>query len=327
MGELIKRFWESLILPLMNERGEVDPDPEPEPDPGDPKPEPEPGEPEPEPEPAEPAEPDPALIDPEPEPEPDPVPYARFKEVHTKSKDLETKLDQFKRLGHEGYYKLYPDERPTGEPEPDPDPEPVLSASEMADHRISGGDHDGKTLGEVMELDVLAGLDIYNAYKADMEGKKVSDARLREESEREVQTFISVRAQEAFGKPVEDLTKEEVAQVEELSTAVSQWMEETGRGGTIIEDGYFLMNKEKIFDDAKTETLKGIVEALKTPGTASISPSKTEPTETGYTRFLNMTPDQVKTECDKFTEAENDEFLRKAPAAVRKKFPSLPWDA
>ena len=195
----------------------------------------------------------------------------------------------------------------------------------MASHRITGGDHDGMTLGELAETDILAALDIYNNHRDGQRAKQDAEVARREEVDREGAEFLSDRAKEAFGKDFNDLTTDEEAQVRKLGDVVAAWMVETNRGGGIIEDGYYLMNKDNLLEQKQGEALKSLVAALKDPGTPSISIQKTTPTKGGFSRFLNYTSDEAAAEMDKMNEAEEDEFYKKAPAEVRKKFPSLPW--
>ena len=257
------------------------------------------------------------------------VPYARFKEVNEKlqkADKTQEKFDQFKQLGPEGYYKLYPDEKTGDEEDTETDDaDKLLSMSEMAGFRVEGGPHDGKTLDEVAKEDPLSAMDIYNNYKDGVESQRGRRTQLVEDSEREIGLFITSRAKDAFGKDLEKLSEDESKQIESLVNEVTNWMVKTGRGGGLIEDGFYLMNREGHFEKTKSDMVKALVKILNDPGTATISSKKSSTSKVGYERFSSMTPEQVLDEQKNWTDEQEEDFLKKAPKSVRDKFPELPW--
>lgn len=262
------------------------------------------------------------------------VPYARFKEVndkYTAAADAQTKLDQFKRLGPEGYYQLYPDEKPEdwkppGKTEDDP------KKDDFRKLKVEGGQYDGWTFEDVFKHNERAAfqLDSYYAQilreeKVDGERKATSEReRLEKESEEEIHTFTTNLSTELFGKS-DGLDDKQKGQINSMVDNIITWMSQTGRGGGNIADAYILMTIDDKLKDKADRTLKTIATVLRDDTPSSISSNKTSPKDGGYMRFLNMTPAQAASEMENWTDAENLEFLQKAPKAIRDKFPSLPW--
>lgn len=270
------------------------------------------------------AEPDPASTESD---DPADVPYARFKEVYDKAKsadEYETKLDQFKRLGDEAYYRLYPDEKPE-EAEKPSDGLDVDIGSLV----VQGGPYDGKTINEVLEADQPTGtkmlVEYYREQERAVDEEKTRKERLQSESETEVKEFSKTVSQELFEK-TEGITEEEAEKVNAVVNDTLKWMNKTNRGGGILTDAYLLMNHESSLKKAKGDTLKGVVDELKKGGTPYISSTNTPSKESGYARFLSMDAKQAASEMEKLNDAEQMEFLKKAPSEVRKRFPQLPWD-
>lgn len=268
--------------------------------------------------------------------EPGPVPYSRFSEVYAEAKagrEVSRKLEQFKALGAEGYYKLYPDEKPKDAPAPSSDPSmtsPEAMHEDLSGMVVKGGKYDGMTLGELYAENPVAAANMQWAYLNQQASRRSEAAtrasRLREESEREVQTFMVARAKEAFGKEFNTLSDTERQQVEALAEEVTSWMTKTRRGGGFIEDAFFLMNKEKILTRSKSTAIQALLKSLD-PANAvpSISRGTQGKSGNGYGKYMSMNADQLATEYEQMSEAEQVDFLKKAPEDFRKKHPSLPY--
>jgi hypothetical protein len=260
------------------------------------------------------------------------IPQDRFDKVYAQAKSAERKLDEFKRLGPEAYYKLYPDEAPE-DSGGDTDDETALAESEEVDVNslvVQSGVHEGKTLAQVYQDDPAAAVQMHNEYLADQReaaaNAKAQIARDQEEVTTEALEFLGARAQEAFEKPLEQCSQEEQQQLLELSEKVTEWMLETGRGSGRLQDAFILMNTEKLFDSAKNQGVKSILKALNTGTVPNVSSSKTTGSAKGYGRYMGMSPEALADEFDNMPDKEQERFLKKAPKAFREKFPGLPYD-
>ena len=256
-----------------------------------------------------------------------PVPYERFKEKLDRAKeadDLETKLDLL-RTNPEEYYKLYPDEKEEEEAEEKLAP----SFKDAAGLVVKGGDYDGKTLAEVHAEDPFAAMDFYINYREGLSQeereRKDSESKLLTDSEDEINTFSATMAKEMF--EVDDLAKLDEEQGKQISTlidSVIKWMGETGRGGANIGDAYFLMNKDKILNDAQSKGITGLLKSAQ-GHVSSVSGSKTGGGKSGFEADINLTADQLADKLDGMDEAEYSKYIAKAPQKLRDKFPNVAW--
>lgn len=260
------------------------------------------------------------------------VPQERFDKVYGKAKAAERKLDEFKRLGPDAYYKLYPDEKPDDLDTDDEDDEEGLDLSDQDAGAliVRGGKYNGMTLREVYAEDPAEATFLHNQYLASQRDEavraKADQERLRQESENEVRSFDSTLAADAFGKELDDLEKEELKQVIAVRDEVLDFMEKTGRGGGIIADAFFLMNKDNLLNAAANKGVKSLLESLKnSDGVTSISSNKTTGKAKGYAAYTNMSREAIADKLEEMTEEQQDSFLAKAPAEFKKKFPDLPY--
>lgn len=327
MGEIsIGRIWAAFLHPLFNQRGEVALEPEPkdtDDDPGEPSDD--------DPEPGIAADgSEPALKDSE-DTTPQTVPYTRFKEVNEKAKAAEqaqTKLEHFKRLGPESYYKLYPDEMP-GED----NTEKADIDSQVENLVVKGGQYNGKTINEVFNASPAAAMQLVKNYYDEQDKAATADKRALDDSQNEIVNFANTINKE-FNGADSVLTKADLAPIlkgeGDLGKVIQQtldWMKETGRGYGNIIDGYNLMTMNDRLKGKAGNTLKSVVNALKSNSNPSISAKQTSSSEdTGFSNFANMSASQAANELENMTDAKQAEFLKKAPASVRKKFPNIPWD-
>ncbi len=331
MGELKRWLWEL----LMNERGEVgDPEPKPEPEP-EPEPSPEPSpEPEPDPEPS----PEP---DPEPKPEPDykledgfivykdgeKIPVDRFEKIYGQGKERERNLEETKeklnllQTSPEEYYKKHPDERVVSVPTQD----------KIGDMIVRGGEYDGMKLSAVYEIDQAAAnqfqFDYMNSQRDEQIKTQKSEADMLEQTNTELASFKDSRAKDFFKKEYSALTEVEVKQVDTLIGSVIDWGEKNKRGAGVIEDMYFLMHKKTLLSDAKDKGIKALIDgqAKSVPSIAG-GGKVDDGVETGYSRFLNMSDDQMASAIGDMDDTEYLKFKKEAPAELKRKHPGLPWN-
>ncbi|MFH2076186.1 MAG: hypothetical protein ABIJ57_12710, partial [Pseudomonadota bacterium] len=186
------------------------------------------------------------------------IPPKRFREVYREAKEGERtkeKFDLFKKLGPEGYYQAYPDERPEG-PVREPQRETIPPDTDIGALIVKqpDGQYDGMTLREVYEIDPVFATNLQTEFLWQQKQEATRQAgemdQMRKESATEIETFAESVAQETFGKAAKGLSKDEEGRVAETIQAVLDFMNTTHRGGGNISDAYFLMNKEGLLKGA-----------------------------------------------------------------------------
>ena len=108
----------------------------------------------------------------------------------------------------------------------------------------------------------------------------------------------------------------------------SYFMAETGRGSGILKDAYFLMNQDGLLKDAEKKGAKSL--AKKISGSNSVPSVKTGTAGGGggniYDDALALTPSEMAGRLDNMTEGQMKDFINKAPAKVKARFPGIDWD-
>jgi len=167
-----------------------------------------------------------------------------------------------------------------------------------------------------------------NAAKREAETKEQEAARLKEESLSEIETFADSISAEMFGKSAKEITPEQEVQIAGTIQQVIDWMTKTKRGGGIIGDAYFLMNREGLLKKAKESGgMKVLKDLTERKGPASIDTgSGGEVKETGFEAAEKMTEIQLKEHIDRMSDKDADKFFKTAPQRLKDKYPSLPWD-
>ncbi len=263
------------------------------------------------------------------------IPPTRFREIYREAKEGERtkdKLDLFKKLGPEGYYRAYPEERPempmreaTREAMP-----PVGDIGALV-VRHPGGQYDGMTLRDVYAIDPVfaTALQTDFLWTQKQESAKRAGAfeNLRNESKTEIETFAESIAKESFGKSAKELSKDEEGKIVETIQKVLNFMTKTGRGSGIMEDAYFLMNKEGLLKKAAETASRGALRSLtERKGPASIDTSGGgSAKETGFEAVANMTEQQLVEHIDSLDDKAMTKFLKEAPKSIRAKLPGMPW--
>lgn len=264
----------------------------------------------------------------------------------TKEREEEKrKFDLFKRLGPDEYYRLYPAEKPE-----DFKPAPVKPTGalpkELSDIRlikIEGGEHDGKTFGDIFDKDPRAAyqLDPYFArqlddYNRDTKTRKETEFKKLVEAEQKRVDDLSIIVAKELSKDLyktDDPEKLPEAQQKEIIDKTNAkieeiiaWMQKTGRGHYNIDDAYELMNKDKKIASVRKDAAKNTLEKLD-PSVRTISSGgdaedvKASP----YARYMSMTPERFAKEIEDMPDAKADKLLKEAPEELKKKFPSVAW--
>lgn len=245
------------------------------------------------------------------------IPYSRFKKEYASRKELERKHDLLKR-DPEAYRKLYPDEF---EDKGEEKPSVGIKSSEAANMVVQGGQHDGKTLAEVYDEDPFAATDLYLEYRDSQKKEAEQQANLQKQSQEELKNFSDELAQELFEKGLDALGPKEGKEIDGVIDSVLGWMEETGRGGGNVADAYFLMNKERILQNAAEKGVKSLVDKSSKGQVRTVNSGKGQTEKSGYGRFMDFTADQLTDYIENLSDTEAEKFMAKAPQELKDKFP------
>jgi len=263
------------------------------------------------------------------------VPPQRFGKIFREAQEgkrTQDKLDLFKKLGPEGYYDIYPDEKPEGW-KAETKTETVKQNADLGSLVVTqpDGPYDGMTLREVYDVDPVFANQLQTDYlwnQKQEEARKVGELdRVRQESAKELESFVNSVAKDLFGKEMKDITEKEEAEISKTIETVTQWMRKTHRGGGIIADAYFLMNKEGLLKKASETAARRTLQSLQTrKGPMSIDTARGgEPKTNGFELVEKMTERQLEDHIDTLNDAAMQKFLKDAPENIRTKFPSMPW--
>jgi hypothetical protein len=274
------------------------------------------------------------------------IPVTRWKKhyaetqahIETATQEAQTskrKLNLIKELGPDKFYELHPEERPEGwkPPAPKAPARATIPAEQYGNLTYGNKDPNhpwnGLTLREIHEQDPIAAkalLDQYIANEAaSVRSEQEQQEKWRKDSETEINTFSDVRAKEMFGKELGKCSAEEQEKVKGVIASTLDWMTKTKRGAGNIEDAYFLMNKDTILESERTKGSKAALESLNKPGVPSISAGKGSQAVVS-TDVSAMTTAQLSNHIYGLPESKMMEFLRTAPAELKAKHPTLPWD-
>jgi hypothetical protein len=261
------------------------------------------------------------------------IPVERFKKVIYKEKtalqekeQINNKLNLFKQLGAEEYYKVYPGEKPSDfKPK---ETEPTTTEEDFNSMVVNGGKYHGQTIGDVAQVDPVAASLMVNNY---LEGKRATvEAETRKHTEfqnsfiAEKNSFCLSRAKEMFGKE-NDFTPEEIDQVNGEYKKLSDFMIAQKIAHYRMEDAYLLMNKDKIIKSAQIKSAKAAIDEATKKAPGSIGNGDSNAGLTGFEAVLSMSEDALMKHIDKMSDRDQTKFYKDAPKAMREKYPSLPW--
>jgi len=260
----------------------------------------------------------------------------RIDTLTIEKKTAQEKLDLFKRLGADGYYKLYPDETPETIEKPKA-PIPGELPKEITDIRtieVEGGDFDGKTFGQVFDTDPRAAyqLDPYYARKLD-DHKQAQEAektqrfeKIKQAEVERIDKFASALSTEIFEVDDPDkLTKEQQGQLSGKIEQVMDWMSETGRLHYNIDDAYQIMTSGKRIGEAQTNGAKSVIDKLSRP-VRSIGTGGEEKAVGEFDRFATMSDKGFASAIENMPDDKFAKLMASKPPALVKKFPNAPWD-
>lgn len=247
----------------------------------------------------------------------------RVGEIRTQA---EQKLDFYKR-DPEGYYQEYPDERPAQTTAP------VKQAAtdgtdEVANLVVQGGQYEGMTLKDVMEVDQVAGnLMVLEYWKGQQDEKQAAITRQSQRvdgAQNEVNVFAVEVSKELFGK-TDGLTEDETGKVGAVIQGTLDWMKSTGRGFANLSDSYYLMTRDEQIKKAKGDGARAIADSVTRGGVATISSNRGGGADTGYEADLTMTAEQLTAKLDKMSDPAVEKWAKNAPDELKKKYADMPW--
>lgn len=272
-------------------------------------------------------------------PEDGKVPYGRFAKVYGENKSLKEKFDLFKR-DPEAYYKLYPDERPETAQQPPPS---SVNLNDIDNLVVQGGDYDGMSLAQVRQQDPAAAAQMEAAYlRQNLPGivsSQVQEAlkatqqekeqeRYVQETQQEIDSFMSNRAQEFFKKPMDQLSLAENKKLEKLVDQCVKWGKENRRGSGVIEDIYFLMTKDRQIARAKAQgadalmdaaTKGGKVRSIRAGGSGGGSSA-------GFDKLMDLSESQAAQAIEKMPDKDFSRLMKEGSSELRAKYPGWPWE-
>ena len=259
------------------------------------------------------------------------IPPTRFKEIFWKAKEGERtkeKLDLFKRLGPEGYYQVYPDERPAQAPQPRQPQAPMQDLGAMKVVHPNGP-YDGMTLREVYDIDPVFAPNLQTNFLMQHQQEETRRAgqqeRVKADAAQELESFGESIAQASFKKAGKDCTKEEIAKVSDTIKEVIEFMNKTGRGGGYIADAYWLMNKEGLLKTVMSRTAENTLKSLtnqKAPASIDTSGGgNSKPS--GFESYEKMSEAALTKVIEDMSEKDFKKFLKEAPKSLRTKYPSI----
>jgi hypothetical protein len=261
------------------------------------------------------------------------VPQSRFDKVYGKQKDMERKYDLLRELGPDKYYEVYPDEKQAQEQdarhEPPPQQSQPAQSQDPGSMVVQGGAYDGQTLNEVYVDDPFAAQKMYSDFlqreTAERVQQETAATQMREDSQREVDAFKTDIAKELYQAEAGSLDTTQAQNVDNEVSNVLTWMQETGRGGGRLEDAYFLMNKDRLLQEASTKSVKGMVQNLSRGSVPSVSGNKSTGL-TGYDAYTSLSSQELAGKIDGMTDIQFSKFVRNAPKTLRNKHPGIDWD-
>lgn len=227
----------------------------------------------------------------------------------------------------EEYFRQFPDKRPVQKPEPE---KPAVKPADDISQLVVTGtrtDIDGMTLAEAYIHNPVLAADLqYKYYQGKEREQRENEQKVtsyQEAANREIGEFRENRAVALFGK--KEVTPEQELILGQELTAVIDWMEKTKRGGGILKDAYFLMNRDKELASAAARGADALLNSLESTS-RSVSTGADTGKVTGFERYMGMSEEQMAEEVDKMGRNGGQAFKifkQKAPVGLRKKFPDL----
>lgn len=274
------------------------------------------------------------------------IPITRWRKLYATSKEAqrtaeverakrienESKFKLFKNVGPEKYFSMFPEEAPPGGYKPPQtarqpaQPDPLDLVAQYPD---PGHQYHGMTLRDIYNVDAAEGRRLERIWEQGQRTTERTESerqqRMIRESEEEINSFTAEFARERYGKDAKDLSAQQEADVAKVVQDTLDWMKKTGRGGGVLADAYFIMNREQIIESERKKAGKKALESLgKQPSIPSIGGGGR--TSAGsMTAFESMSADQLADAIANMEDRAAIAFLKGAPDSLKAKYPGIPW--
>ena len=274
------------------------------------------------------------------------IPITRWRKLYATSKEAERQREQayagkaeienkfklFRTVGPEKYYSMFPNEAPAGGYRPpaptripaQPDPLDLVAQYPDQNHQ-----YHGMTLRDIYNVDAAEGRRLERAWEQGQKAAERTESerkqRLIRDSEDEINTFTADFAREHYGKEAKELSAQQETEISKVIQDTLDWMKKTGRGGGVLADAYFVMNREQILEGERKKAGKKALEAL---GKQSSIPSIGGGGRTSagsMTAFESMSADQLAEAIANMDDRAAIAFLKSAPDSLKAKYPGIPW--
>jgi uncharacterized protein YfbU (UPF0304 family) len=274
----------------------------------------------------------------------DGLPKYRQREIIDQKNKYKSEAEQLKqkhdllRTNPEAYYQQYPYERPQTyqqnrnyeQQRPQHvsnDYDRQLDPSHIANLTVTGGQYEGMTLAEVYNVDPVYAARMQNDYEWNIRDARSKEQAYIEEGQKnaqvEIDNFKKILSVDMFGSNTNEVDREQDALMDKEIQNIIGVMET--RGIKNLEDAYFIMNKDEILKRERQRGLKGVVDKVSNNnGVKSVSMGGTG-VKNSSNDYANMDDGALEDAIDNMSDSELNEFLRTAPASLRRKHPGMPW--
>ena len=273
------------------------------------------------------------------------IPITRWRKLYATSKEaerqretayagkveIENKFKLFRTVGPEKYYSMFPNEAPAGGYKPpaptripaQPDPLDLVAQYPDPSHQ-----YHGMTLRDIYNVDAAEGRRLERAWEQGQKAAERTESerqqRMIRESEEEINTFTADFAREHYGKEAKELSAQQETEISKVIQDTLDWMKKTGRGGGVLADAYFVMNREQILEGERKKAGKKALEALKQPSIPSIGGGG-RASAGSMSAYETMSADQLAEAIGNMEDRAALAFLKNAPDALKAKYPGIPW--
>lgn len=273
------------------------------------------------------------------------IPITRWRKLYATSKEaerqretayagkveIENKFKLFRTVGPEKYYSMFPNEAPAGGYKPpaptripaQPDPLDLVAQYPDPSHQ-----YHGMTLRDIYNVDAAEGRRLERGWEQVQRTAERTEAERRQslirESEEEINTFTADFAREHYGKEAKELSAQQETEISKVIQDTLDWMKKTGRGGGVLADAYFVMNREQILEGERKKAGKKALEALKQPSIPSIGGGG-RASAGSMSAYESMSADQLAEAIANMEDRAALAFLKNAPETLKAKYPGIPW--
>jgi hypothetical protein len=187
----------------------------------------------------------------------------------------------------------------------------------------------GKTLGQIYAVDPQEAfaIDPYRAglIQHDELNKESAAARAHEEGVEQIRNeqneFRNEFAKEAFEADFTKLDAKRQGEVDSMLDRVQTWMMDNKKYGITISEAYYLMDRA----GQTGKALKKVMDAAQRGGVRTVKSTRDSAMDTSEANMAKWDNKTMSDHLDGLSDSQFTSFMKTAPKAVRRAFPSLPW--